>query len=170
MPRRLKNSFLRSDFQLSDRIKAAVNGARQRFQQAADELAVDIFLYEGFSKAFCKEKKVSPDAIMQLGFQVRVICQSIKEVILLTFNAALQLAYHLQNGSNCATYEACSTSAFKRGRTETIRPCTIQTTNFCRAVTSASGKHSPSELRAMISNCSTVHNQLTKEAAMGKQS
>lgn len=70
MPHRFGNSFLHLDFQLSDGIKAAVSGARQRFQQSADALAVDIFLYEGFSKAFCKEKKVSPDAVMQLGFQV----------------------------------------------------------------------------------------------------
>lgn len=74
----------------------------------------------------------------------------------------------MQNGGNCATYESCSTAAFKHGRTETIRPCTTQTTAFSRAITSSSGKHSKSELRALVSKCSSVHGQLTKEAAMGE--
>lgn len=74
MPHLFTSSFLHlADFQLSDRIKAAVSGARQRFQQSSDPFAVDVFLYDGFSKAFCKEKKVSPDAIMQLGFQVLIL-------------------------------------------------------------------------------------------------
>jgi carnitine O-palmitoyltransferase 2 len=77
------------------------------------------------------------------------------------------VAYQLQNGGTCATYESCSTAAFKHGRTETIRPCTSQTTAFSRAITSSSGKHSLPELRAMITDCSKVHGQLTKEAAMG---
>ena len=78
------------------------------------------------------------------------------------------MAYQLQNGGTCATYESCSTAAFKHGRTETIRPCTSQTTAFSRAITSSSCKYNHSELRAMIADCSKVHGQLTKEAAMGK--
>ena len=77
------------------------------------------------------------------------------------------MAYQLQNGGTCATYESCSTAAFKHGRTETIRPCTSQTTAFSRAITSSSCKYNHSELRAMIADCSKVHGQLTKEAAMG---
>ncbi|XP_032794300.2 carnitine O-palmitoyltransferase 2, mitochondrial [Daphnia magna] len=137
----------RLEFKLSDRLKAAVSDARQRFDQTTGALTVDLFIYNGFSKHFCKEQQVSPDAMMQLGFQV---------------------AYQLQNGGTCSTYESCSTSAFKHGRTETIRPCTSQTTAFSRAITASSGKHTQSELRAMITDCSKVHGQLTKEAAMGQ--
>lgn len=61
----------RLEFRLSDAIKATVDAARKRFHAATDQLAVDLFVYEGFSKSFCKQQKVSPDAIMQLGFQVR---------------------------------------------------------------------------------------------------
>lgn len=63
--------FLYSEFQLTDQIKAAVGNARKRFDQATGALAVDLFIYEGFSKQFCKDQQVSPDAMMQLGFQVR---------------------------------------------------------------------------------------------------
>lgn len=139
----------RLEFRLSDAIKATVDAARKRFHAATDQLAVDLFVYEGFSKSFCKQQKVSPDAIMQLGFQV---------------------AYHRLNGSACATYESCSTAAFKHGRTETIRPCTRQTQVFSQAVNGKKGSShmSKAELRALITACSTAHGQLTKEAAMGE--
>lgn len=65
--------FPYSEFQLSDQIKVAVNDARKRFDQATSTLAVDLFIYEGFSKQFCKDQQVSPDAMMQLGFQVKVV-------------------------------------------------------------------------------------------------
>nr|CAG4650079.1 EOG090X04D9 [Sida crystallina] len=138
----------RLEFRLNDALKSAVDAARSQFDRATGQLAVDLFLYEGFSKSFCKQQKVSPDAIMQLGFQV---------------------AYHQQNGSPCATYESCSTAAFKHGRTETIRPCTQHTNAFSRAI-SPTNRHPPSnaQLRDMIAACSTFHGQLTKEAAMGE--
>lgn len=62
--------FRYSEFQLSDQLKAAVSDARKHFDQATGALAVDLFIYEGFSKQFCKDQQVSPDAMMQLGFQV----------------------------------------------------------------------------------------------------
>jgi len=137
----------RLDFHVSDAVKTAVDRARSTYQAATQSLGVDVFVHDAFGKKLCKEQKVSPDAVMQLGYQV---------------------AYHLQNGGNCATYESCSTAAFKHGRTETMRPCTTQTKAFCEAVNSTRRETSHSELRAMLSDCSNYHNQLTKEAAMGE--
>jgi carnitine O-palmitoyltransferase 2 len=37
------------------------------------------------------------------------------------------MAFHKQVGKTVATYESSSTAAFKHGRTETLRPCTIAT-------------------------------------------
>jgi hypothetical protein len=39
---------------------------------------------------------------------------------------AFQLGYYRLYGQTASTYEACSTAAFKHGRTETIRPNTLQ--------------------------------------------
>lgn len=40
------------------------------------------------------------------------------------------------SGKYVGTYESCSTAAFKHGRTETMRPCTMQTkVNFISTVT-----------------------------------
>lgn len=83
---RLKSLNLLSayvEFQLSDQIKAAIGNARKRFDQVTNGLAVDLFIYEGFSKQFCKDQQVSPDAMMQLGFQVKIHCP--KLVILYGF-------------------------------------------------------------------------------------
>ena len=37
-------------------------------------------------------------------------------------------------GHPAATYESCSTSAFKHGRTETIRSCTIEAQAAAKAI------------------------------------
>jgi len=37
------------------------------------------------------------------------------------------MAFHKQMGRTVATYESSSTAAFKHGRTETVRPCTMAT-------------------------------------------
>jgi carnitine O-palmitoyltransferase 2 len=71
------------------------------------------------------------------------------------------------NGTFVPTYESCSTAAFKHGRTEAIRPCTNATKAFTLAINSVNQPSVP-QLKKMIQECSTIHNQLIKEAAMGQ--
>jgi carnitine O-palmitoyltransferase 2 len=78
-----------------------------------------------------------------------------------------QVGYHKMAGKNVATYESCSTAAFRHGRTETVRPCTVATQNVCLAL-NGSSKPSASEILSLIKKCSEMHGNLTKEAAMGK--
>lgn len=77
------------------------------------------------------------------------------------------MAYHKVFGNFVATYESCSTAAFKHGRTETVRPCTSATKEFALKF---NGKNKPSkgDLIEMMKKCSAIHGNLTKEAAMGK--
>ena len=42
------------------------------------------------------------------------------------------MAYWRLNKASAATYESCSTSAFKKGRTETVRPLTMETKHACQ--------------------------------------
>ncbi|XP_048511975.1 carnitine O-palmitoyltransferase 2, mitochondrial-like isoform X2 [Athalia rosae] len=127
------------------RISNAINQAKEEYKKWYDRVGVDYFIYDGFGKKECKTIGVSPDAVMQLAFQ---------------------LAYYKQEREMVATYESCSTAAFKHGRTETVRSCTTATRAFCEAVTNSSSKISKSELKKMIVNCCNTHNQLIKEAAM----
>ena len=39
---------------------------------------------------------------------------------------SLQIAYRLLMDETVSVYEACSTAAFQHGRTETIRPATVE--------------------------------------------
>ena len=76
------------------------------------------------------------------------------------------MAYWRLNKASAATYESCSTSAFKKGRTETVRPLTMETKHACQLFDKS--HVSPDELYAAMNECTKVHNQLTKEAAMGE--
>ncbi|XP_027219853.1 carnitine O-palmitoyltransferase 2, mitochondrial isoform X1 [Penaeus vannamei] len=136
----------RLEFNLTPGLKQAIENAVQVYEANTSALQVDVLESDVFGKNSCKKHKVSPDAMMQLGFQV---------------------AYYLQNGTTVATYESCSTSAFKHGRTETVRPATLETSAFSRAVAS-SQPPSNAELKKIIMECSKVHGNLTKEAAMGQ--
>lgn len=74
--------------------------------------------------------------------------------------------YKITSGGRAATYESCSTAAFKHGRTETVRSCTWATRKACDTIFTSSA--SVEEMFATLQECSKVHSQLTKEAAMGK--
>lgn len=133
------------EIKLDDKSKLFIDNAKKAYKTWCDTISIDYILYEGLNKEDCKKYKVSPDCIMQLGFQA---------------------AHHLLKGSFVGTYESCSTSAFKHGRTETMRPCTERTKAFCEAL--HSNKSSKEELRSMIQECSAYHSELVKQAAMGQ--
>ncbi|XP_065216088.1 carnitine O-palmitoyltransferase 2, mitochondrial-like [Planococcus citri] len=132
------------NFVIDDRIKREVDLAKFSYKKVCDSLDLNDVIYD-IGKSQCKKFKVSPDAIMQLSFQ---------------------LAYYNYARKTVATYESCSTAAFKHGRTETIRPCTMETKKFCEAVTAKS--LSNEELRKIIDECSKAHGNLVKNAAMGQ--
>lgn len=46
----------------------------------------------------------------------------------------LQLSYYRDAGRFCLTYEASMTRMFREGRTETVRPCTIESAAWVKAM------------------------------------
>lgn len=60
-----------------------------------------------------KKCRLSPDAFIQM---------------------ALQLAYFRDAGKFSLTYEASMTRLFREGRTETVRPCTIESSAWVKAM------------------------------------
>lgn len=137
----------RLQFLQDSKTKCIINEEKKNYETWVNQLRVDYFIYEGFGKNECKNFKVSPDAIMQLAFQ---------------------LALYELEGQMVPTYESCSTAAFKHGRTEAIRSCTLQTKAVCAALAKKNCDTSTTELKKMIVECSNVHGILTKDAAMGK--
>ncbi|CAG0893972.1 unnamed protein product, partial [Darwinula stevensoni] len=71
-------------------------------------------------------------------------------------------------GKVVGTYESCSTAAYKHGRTETLRPATIETKRCCEAFANRTHHTPVSDLRKLLESCSNKHGQLTREAAMGQ--
>lgn len=141
-----KGSIERLDFSADAKIESAIDQQKAKYKEWTDRLCVDYIIYEEFGKDQCKKLGVSPDAVMQLAFQ---------------------LAFYMLEGKFVPTYESCSTAAFKHGRTETLRPCTLETKAICVALTRNKTELSKAELKKMIIDCSKTHNQLTKEAVMG---
>jgi len=137
----------RLEFSIDAKSASIIDQQKEDYQKWVNRLGVDFMIYEEFGKDQCKKLGVSPDAVMQLAFQ---------------------LALYTLEGKSVPTYESCSTAAYKHGRTETIRPCTLETKAICAAMTQKQVELSKSELKKMILDCSKAHNVLTKEAVMGQ--
>nr|CAB3233598.1 carnitine O-palmitoyltransferase 2, mitochondrial [Phallusia mammillata] len=144
-------------FCLDDRSKQAISEARHRYKSDTGRLRVASCEFLDMNKDYLKKKKVSPDGIMQL---------------------AIQVGHYKFFGHPAATYESCSTSAFKHGRTETIRSCTLEAQKAARAiamgsVSSVNNKLASDEsyranVEQLIRKSCNKHNEITKDAAMGK--
>lgn len=86
-------------------IVAAIKEADSDAQKLIDDLHLHISTYDQFGKGFMKTCQLSPDAFLQM---------------------ALQLAYYRDAGRFSLTYEATITRLFRDGRTETVRPVTVE--------------------------------------------
>ncbi|CAK6441136.1 unnamed protein product [Pipistrellus nathusii] len=135
------------NFKLNDAIKTGIIAAKEKFDATMKTLTVDCIQFQRGGKEFLKQQKLSPDSVAQLAFQ---------------------MAFLRQYGQTVATYESCSTAAFKHGRTETIRPASVFTKRCSEAFVREASKHSAAELKQMMAECSKYHGQLTREAAMGQ--
>ena len=82
---------------------------------------------------------------------------------------SFQLAFYRQYGKTVATYESCSTAAFKKGRTETVRSATSFTQQACEMFMRKKDPYSAYALLLGLGDCSKYHSKLTKEAAMGNE-
>ena len=60
----------RLTFNLSLRLQSAVETAKEEVEGKTRALHFDTLKYEQYGKDFIKQKNLSPDAIMQLAFQV----------------------------------------------------------------------------------------------------
>ncbi|XP_037713136.1 carnitine O-palmitoyltransferase 1, liver isoform isoform X1 [Drosophila subpulchrella] len=78
-----------------------------------NEVNLRILVHQEYGKGFMKKCRISPDAYIQM---------------------ALQLAYYRDAGRFSLTYEASMTRLFREGRTETVRPCTIESSAWVKAM------------------------------------
>ncbi|CAF0769107.1 unnamed protein product [Brachionus calyciflorus] len=144
----IKNVVRKLKFNLDDEIKVSVKKAEENYKATTGRLNLRNFELEKYGRFFVKNYNLSPDSIMQSGIQV---------------------AFYKVFQKFVATYESASTSAFKYGRTETIRPATMATKKLSEYLYDRKVDGSNiEEVMAMLKECSKNHNQLVKEGAMGQ--
>lgn len=91
----------------------AINDADLAAQKLLNDLQLRIYVHDNYGKGFMKKCRVSPDAYIQM---------------------ALQLAYYRDAGRFSLTYEASMTRLYREGRTETVRPCTIESSEWVKSM------------------------------------
>lgn len=133
------------DFELTPELRDGLINADTAWREATSTLDLHYAIRHDISREYFKKKKVSPDAMFQLSFQ---------------------MAFYKLFNTFATTYESCSTAAFKKGRTEVVRAATSETSETAKAFVAKS--KSKAQLRKLLDTCSKKHSQLTKEAAMGK--
>lgn len=61
------------EFKLPDSVKDGIDQAKKDYEKATNSLSVNILQFNELGKGLVKKHNLSPDAIMQLGFQVTQI-------------------------------------------------------------------------------------------------
>ncbi|KAG1471185.1 hypothetical protein G6F56_002266 [Rhizopus delemar] len=102
----------RLNWDLSNRVQEAIKTAEINASKLIQDLDSVLLVYDGYGADEMKKAKVSPDGWLQMAFQ---------------------LAYYRQYGQPCPTYESASTRKFLKGRTETVRSCSVESVAFTKA-------------------------------------
>jgi carnitine O-acetyltransferase len=101
-------------------VRAALADADKHFAALRDNVTVTVLHYNGYGTDWIKRNKLGPDGFVQM---------------------ALQLAYYRLHNTFVATYETGQTRQFHNGRTDTVRPCSIESAEFCKLMLSPDATH-----------------------------
>jgi len=123
----------------------AIDHSYREAQVTLEDVDLRLLMHDSFGKGFMKTCKVSPDAFIQM---------------------ALQLAYFRDSGRFRLTYEASMTRLFREGRTETVRPCTIESSAWVRAMCTA-GKPDRKEQIGLFRTACETHQRGYQDAMLG---
>uniref|UniRef100_A0A183BIZ0 Carn_acyltransf domain-containing protein n=1 Tax=Globodera pallida TaxID=36090 RepID=A0A183BIZ0_GLOPA len=142
-------SVRKLDWHLNDTLRQKIRNAQKSHLEQSQKLGFGVVQHTALSKEAIKKAKLSPDAMMQLAFQ---------------------LAFHSIYGNFVPTYESCSTAAFLKGRTECVRSSTSATRAAVEAFEALdkNGAGGGGQMRSFLRDCSDKHFKLVKEASMGK--
>ena len=103
----------RLQWDLNPKVIAVIEESNEVAQKLLNDVELRIYVHDAYGKGFMKINSMSPDAYLQM---------------------ALQLAYYRDAGKVNLTYEASMTRLFREGRTETVRPCTIESTEWVKSM------------------------------------
>ncbi|XP_052000787.1 peroxisomal carnitine O-octanoyltransferase isoform X2 [Xyrauchen texanus] len=132
-------------FTVDERVRKDIALAKEQYNKSSQDLQVVCYAFTSFGKAAIKKRKLHPDTFVQL---------------------ALQLTYYRLHGKPGSCYETATTRRFFHGRTETMRPCTVEAQHWCRTMLNPAA--TMEEKRRALIAAFNKHNKLMLEAQNGK--
>ncbi|XP_006824922.1 peroxisomal carnitine O-octanoyltransferase-like [Saccoglossus kowalevskii] len=127
------------NFSVDDYITKTISKAAEQYQKEAENVELTINRTH-FDRGVLKSKRVHPDAFMQL---------------------AMQYTYYKMYNRPAPTYETATTRQFYHGRTETLRTCTVEAIQWCKAMIDVNV--SPSDRFQLFLNAINKHVQMMEE-------
>ncbi|XP_061572808.1 peroxisomal carnitine O-octanoyltransferase [Cololabis saira] len=100
-------------FTVDEKACSDISHAKQQFLESAQNLQIVCYAFTAFGKTAIKQKKLHPDTFVQL---------------------AMQLAFYKLHKKPGSCYETAMTRRFYHGRTETMRPCSQEAVDGCKAM------------------------------------
>ncbi|XP_074028252.1 carnitine O-palmitoyltransferase whd isoform X2 [Leptinotarsa decemlineata] len=135
----------RLNWELKSDAQEAIEKSLKLANELIDDIDLRILVHDHYGKGFMKTCKVSPDAYIQM---------------------ALQLAYYRDAGKFCLTYEATMTRLYREGRTETLRPLSLESAAWVKAM--EDGKTSTEEKIRLLGVACRKHQAGYQDAMCGK--
>lgn len=132
-------------FALDDVLRADIAAAGQAFAEYAAATATKCVSFDDFGSNRAKELGMSPDAFVQLAYQ---------------------LAHRRSKGLTGATYESIATRQWRRGRTEAMRVVTPEVLRFVDAMTDDTT--TPDERRTELRAAAGAHVARAKDCQAGR--
>lgn len=131
-------------FTVDEKVRSDIDHAKQQYLQTTQDLQIVCYAFTAFGKAAIKQRKLHPDTFIQM---------------------AMQLAYYRMHKEPGSCYETAMTRKFYHGRTETMRPCTLEALNWCKAMTDPTCD--ANSKRKAMALAFKKHNKLMAEAQEG---
>lgn len=132
-------------FDVSDSIKRKIYFAETSLGDQILASDTDILEFKDYGKRFITFNRLSPDSFVQMS---------------------MILAYYRLYGKIVCAYEPVLTKGFYHGRTEAMRPATMEARKLCEVFCNPSSN--AREKLAALRNATIAHSRLVKECAQGK--
>ncbi|XP_077124371.1 peroxisomal carnitine O-octanoyltransferase isoform X2 [Ranitomeya variabilis] len=132
-------------FTVDQKIINDIASAKAQYHTQASDLQVASYAFTSFGKSLVKKKKLHPDTFVQLS---------------------LQLAFYKLHGRPGSCYETATTRMFYHGRTETMRPCTVEAVDWCRSMLDPASTRA--QRRDLMLKAFAKHNKMMNECQLGK--
>ncbi|NWZ76753.1 OCTC octanoyltransferase, partial [Poecile atricapillus] len=132
-------------FTVDPKIINEIGCTKELYYKKVSDLQLVSYAFTSFGKALIRKRKLHPDTFVQL---------------------ALQLAYYKCHGRPGCCYETAMTRRFYHGRTETIRPCTVEAVEWCKSMLDPSDSNY--QRLQLMHKAFAKHNKMRKECENGK--